>query len=80
MEIKDFPLDTIENRHRFIQTMESNLYVGKNVDGEEVQVRLQQGEGMEIWTRHHAKPMWWEVVTFDEFGLQVSVTYKRYEE
>ena len=76
----NFTLDTWENREKFIRTQESDLYVGKNVDGEEVQVRLQQGVGMEIWTRHHAKPRWWEIVTFDEFGFQVSVTYKPYEE
>ncbi len=77
MEIK---MDVIADRHKFIQNMESNLYVGKNVDGEEIQIRLQKGVGMEVWTRHHAKPRWWEVVTFDDQGFQVSVTYKPYEE
>ena len=76
----NFTLDTWENREKFIRTQESNIYVGKNVDGEEVQVRLQQGVGMEIWTRHHEKPRWWEIVSFDELGFQVSVTYKPYEE
>ena len=80
MKTVNYPLDTLENRAKFIREMESDLYVGKNVDGEEVQVRLQQGAGMEIWTRHHEKPRWWEVVSFDEYGFQESVTYKLYEE
>lgn len=80
MDIKGFHLTTFANRCRFINTMESDLYVGKNVDGDEVQVRLQKGVGIEIWTRHKEKPKWWEVVAFDELGFQVSVTYKPYEE
>ena len=80
MNIEGFHLKTFANRCRFINTMKSDLYAGKNEDGEEVQIRLQQGIGMEIWTRHHEKPKWWEVVTYNELGFQVSVTYVRYEE
>lgn len=79
MELKNVPLDTWEGREKFIRTMESDLYTGRNVDGEEVQIRLQQGVGMEVWTRHDSKPNWWEVVSYDQYGFQVSVTYKPYD-
>lgn len=80
MELKNVPLDTWEGREKFIRTMPSDLYAGHNVDGEEVQIRLQQGEGMQVWTRHHSKPKWWEVITYDKYGFQESVTYKPYGE
>ena len=77
MEIR---MNVIEDRRKFIQNMESNLYAGKNGDGDEVQIRLQKGVGMEVWTRRKEKPRWWEVVTFDDQGFQVSETYEPYEE
>jgi hypothetical protein len=51
-------------------------YTGTNVDGEEVQVFIQQGQGMIIKTKHTAKPKWWECVEFDVDGYQAGVTYE----
>ena len=62
-------------RARFIAAMESDIYTGKNVDGEDVIIKLQQGDGMTVSTRHAEKPKWWEDAEYDADGDLVSVSY-----
>ena len=69
-------MNTPQGRKHFIDNYESSMYVGKNVDGEEVIVMNEQGSGMEIWTKHKEKPNWYEVVGYDEDGIQEYVSYK----
>lgn len=76
MEKLMYKLDTRESRYDFIRNNKSSIYSGTNEDGEEVIVFLQQNEGMEIWTKHHAKPMWYEVVYYDSEGWSEGVSYK----
>ena len=40
--------DNVEEIKRFIAENESNLYSGKNVDNQEVRIRLDKGKGMII--------------------------------
>ena len=67
-----------ERRYReiFIECMESNVYDGTNVDGEETLVFLEQGEGMIIKTCHKEKPDWYECVHYDKEGYQEGVSYE----
>lgn len=67
---------TVEGRAEFIQNAESGMYNGKNVNGEEVWIYLKNGEGMDIKTRHHGKPRWWEVIEYGADGYQVSLSYE----
>ncbi len=72
-------MDKLEARKRFIQEVESGMYTGRNVEGEEVILINENHVGMEIWTRHKEKPNWWEVVHYDKEGYQEGVTYERSE-
>lgn len=67
-----------ERRYRaiFSDCMESGMYEGKNVDGEETRIFLEQGGGMIIKTCHTAKPRFWECVYFDKDGYQEAVSYE----
>lgn len=69
-------LNTSQGRKTFIDNIESGIYTGRNVEGEEVILMNENHVGMEIWTKHKEKPNWWEVVSYDEDGCQESVTYK----
>jgi hypothetical protein len=72
-----FNFETREGRVEFIHNNESSLYEGKNIDGEQVIVMLQKGEGMDVKTRHHNKMNWWEIIEYDAEGFQVGVTYEK---
>lgn len=65
-----------EAKKEFIQTYESGMYVGKNVEDEKVILMNDNHHGMEIWIKHKEKPNWWEVVSYDKDGYQESVTYE----
>lgn len=69
-------IDTVEGRYKFIHCVDSGIYTGTNVDGEDVIIEIQKGKGMNIWTIHAEKPNWWEIVEYNECGGQESVSYK----
>lgn len=75
-ELKDLDFTKREVREQFIRCNASNIYVGKNVDDEEVIVMLDQGKGMLVKTIHKEKPMWYEVVEYDNLGISQGVTYE----
>lgn len=62
----DLDFSKREARKTFIQTMESSLYDGFNVDGERVLVCVEQGRGMTIKTLNSKN--WWSCVDYDENG------------
>lgn len=68
--------DDREVRKKFIETVESGIYFGTNVEGEDVQVLVDRGKGMAVKTNHKEKPLWWEVVEYDSEGFQESVSYR----
>jgi len=53
----------------FISKNESSIYSGKNIDGQDVIVRLQQNEGMVVETLNNKG--WWEWNEYDETGFVV---------
>lgn len=65
-----------EARKQFIKNNESSIYTGKNVDGEDVIVCLNQNEGMTVKTSHKNKPRWLECIEYDEEGYRISVSYE----
>jgi len=67
--------DTVESRKAFIATAESSIYNGTNVEGKDVIVLQEKGEGMEVWTPTHDG--WNEVVYYGKDGNQEGVSYKR---
>lgn len=71
-----FDFSSRENIKDFIHNTESGIYTGKNIDGENVVVIIEQGKGMDIKTQKHSKPKWYEVIEYDEDGFQVSVSYE----
>ena len=72
-----YDFESREARKEFIHNTESNIFTGKNVDGENVVVVLERGKGMDVKTQKHGKPGWYEVVEYDEEGYQVGVTYEK---
>ena len=48
MEKPIIDFDDLESIKKFIEENESNLYEGKNIDGEDVIITLEQGAGMEV--------------------------------
>lgn len=73
MEIKNkntiLNFDNIEDIKKFISENESNIYTGKNIEGQEVRVRLQKNEGMLVETLNSKG--WWEWNEYDKFGCVV---------
>ncbi len=61
--------DSIEEIKKFIAENESNIYSGKNVDGQEVILKLEKGKGMIIETLNSKG--WWEWNEYDEYGTVV---------
>jgi len=61
--------DNREELKKFIAEHESDIYTGKNVDGQEVRVRLQKNEGMLVETLNNKG--WWEWNEYDECGFVV---------
>lgn len=59
----------------FINSNESGIYSGKNVDDEEVVVMLQQGNGMNVKTLQSNG--WYRVHEYDEDGFFVSETFEK---
>lgn len=68
-------MDTESGRKTFIQSMESNVYTGFNVDGEETIIMQEQGVGMEVRTCHKEKENWYECVEYDSDGYAEAVKY-----
>lgn len=54
---------------KFIAENESELYTGKNVDGQEVRVWLEKGKGMKVEVLNNKG--WWEWNEYDEDGFVV---------
>ena len=46
------------------------MYSGKNVDNQEVRIRLDKGKGMIVETLNNKN--WWEWTEYDESGFVVS--------
>lgn len=61
--------DSLEEIRTFISENESNIYTGKNIDGQTVIVKLQQKEGMIVETLNNKG--WWEWTEYDETGYVV---------
>lgn len=73
---RSIDLGTCLKRGKFIQETESGVYSGTNEYGETVVILLQQNEGMVVRTIHHSKPNWFEVIEYNAFGEQESVSYE----
>ena len=67
--------DDLESIKKFIEENESNMYEGKTVDGEQVILSLEQGEGMIV--RVKQENGWWRIHEFDKDGYVVSETFER---
>lgn len=61
--------DNLKEIKDFISNNESSIYTGKNVDGQDVIVKLQQNEGMVVETLNNKG--WWEWDEYDEAGFVV---------
>ena len=61
--------DSPEEIRKFISENESNIYTGKNVDGQDVMIRLDKGKGMIAETLNSKD--WWEWNEYDEDGFVV---------
>lgn len=70
----EYSLDTIESRGEFIKNEESGLYGGKNEDGEDVVVGLEEKVAMTIKTFQNNG--WVRVDDYDGNGLLDSSTYE----
>lgn len=72
MENKNMILnfDNKEDIKKFISENESNIYTGKNIEGQEVMVKLQKNEGMIVETLNSKG--WWEWSEYDETGFVVA--------
>jgi len=70
-------LSTQEKIKDFIHNTESSLYGGRNVDGEQYVMYLQQGEEMTIKTIKHGKPDWYQVTHYNSDGFQECVSYEK---
>lgn len=66
--ILDF--DKLDEIKKFIAENESNIYSGKNVDNQDVIIKLEQGKGMIVETLNSKN--WWEWTEYDESGFVVS--------
>lgn len=75
MEKPIIDFDDLESIKKFIEENESNLYEGKNIDGEDVIVTLEQGAGMEV--RVKQENGWWRIHEFDKDGYVISETFER---
>lgn len=62
--------DSPEEIKKFISENESSLYTGKNVDGQDIMIRLDKGIGMLVETLNSKG--WWEWNEYDESGFVVS--------
>ncbi len=62
-------LNNREEIKKFIAEHESDIYTGKNIDGQEVMVKLQKNEGMIVETLNSKG--WWEWNEYDECGFVV---------
>lgn len=59
----------------FIKNTESGLYVGKNIDGEDVLVAISKGVSMEVKTLQSNN--WWRINEYDAFGFCISESYSK---
>lgn len=81
--MKDFNVDVSkydftdpEGRAKFISENKSSIYEGKNIDGENILIHLEQNEGMIVKTRHHSKPNWWQCFEYDKDGYLIGEGYE----
>ncbi len=71
-----FSISSAAGRKTFSETVPSGIYTGKNADGEEISVRVEDGKGMVIMTEHAEKPNWLECIEYNEKGEQCGVCYE----
>ncbi len=78
MSTMDFKVDMSQPKAiaNFVASTESTILSGRNDQGEEVIVLLQQGVGLTHMTKHPSKPKWWEVIEYDADGYTESVSYQ----
>lgn len=62
--------DNPEEIKKFILEYESNIYMGKNIDNQDVIVEVEKGKRMIVKTLNSKN--WWEWVEYDELGLVVA--------
>lgn len=62
--------DNVDEIKKFILNNESNIYTGKNIDGQDVIVKLQQSKGKIVETLNSKN--WWEWTEFDESGFVIA--------
>ncbi len=75
-----YQFDKREVKQEFIHNTESGIYTGTNVNGEDVVVIVEQGQGMDVKTIRKAKPRWFEVIEYDSEWYQVSIAYESLED
>lgn len=73
----DVLLDFSETKNvkKFINSHETGMYCGKNVDGEDVIVKISKGIGMEVETLQSNG--WWVIHEYDENGIFVSEDFRK---
>lgn len=62
--------DSPEEIKKFMSEYESNIYMGKNIDGQDVIVELEKEKSMIVKTLNSKN--WWEWVEYDESGFIVA--------
>lgn len=67
--------DNAEEVRDFIKNNESGLYSGKNVDGEEVIVTIEKGNGMDVKTLQNNG--WWVIHEYDKMGYLLSESFEK---
>jgi hypothetical protein len=68
--LQELNFEEREVRQKFIETTPSGLYGGKDVDGRQVVVMVQQGEEMSI--RYLNGKGWYEGYVYDKMGFRES--------
>lgn len=74
MKIEKLDLENDNTIIEFINTMESDLYTGKNSEGEDIVVAIQKNVGMKIST--YQKNNW---IRIDEYTIRNEVNYQYIE-
>jgi hypothetical protein len=73
MKLLPLNFDRPEVIKHFINNTESDMYGGKNVEGETVNVMLQKGVGMDV--RTNQKNGWIRLDSYDSNGLKELETF-----
>ena len=71
---RNFKLQRLKWRKKFINETETGMYVGKNVDSEDVLVKVSKGKGMEVETLQGNG--WWMIHDYNEDGICESEAFR----